>query len=111
MRRIIGNSILRFNPQPDSAIQPKARGLLHMEREFIAHHIKEDDSGFEHLIASMQPRKYSTNYSKHSKEHWKILETLEVLEDSFRSTCCLQYSTTKSSGACQTWTHGTVHIA
>ena len=27
-----------------------------MEREFIAHHIKED-SGLEHLIASMQPKK------------------------------------------------------
>ena len=29
-----------------------------MEREFITHHIKED-SGLEHLIASMQPKKYS----------------------------------------------------
>ena len=46
--------------QPDSTIQLRARGLLHMEREFIAHHIKEDDSGLEHLIASMQPKKYST---------------------------------------------------
>ena len=36
-----------------------------MEREFIAHHIKEE-SGLEHLIASMQPRKYSEDYSKHS---------------------------------------------
>ena len=57
-----------------------------MEREFIAHHIKEDDSGFEHLIASMQPRKYLKEYSKHSTEHWRILEALEVLEDVFRST-------------------------
>ena len=30
------------DPLPDSTIQPKARGLLHMEREYIAHHIKED---------------------------------------------------------------------
>ena len=57
-----------------------------MEREFIAHHIKEDDSGFEQLIASMQPRKYSKGYSKHLMEHWRIPEALEVLEDSFRST-------------------------
>ena len=57
-----------------------------MEREFIAHHIKEDNSGLEHLIASMQPRKYSKDYSKHSMEHWWILEALEVLEESFRST-------------------------
>ena len=48
-----------FDPQPDSAIQPKAQRLLHMEREFIAHHIKEDDSGLEHLIALKQPKKYS----------------------------------------------------
>jgi hypothetical protein len=100
-----------FDPQPDSAIQHKARGLLHIEREFITHHIKEDDSGLEHLIASMQPRKYSKNYSKHSMEHWWIPEALEVLEESFRSTWCLQYSTTKSSGACQTRAHRTVHIA
>ena len=52
-----------------------------MEREFVAHHIKEDDSGLEHLIASMQPKKYSKDYSKHSKEHWKISEALEVLEE------------------------------
>ena len=56
-----------FDPQPYSAIQPKARGLLHMEHEFIAHHIKED-SGLVHLIASMQPRKYSQDYSKHSMD-------------------------------------------
>ena len=41
------------DPQPDSTIQPKAQGLLHMEREFVAHHIKEDDSGLEHLITSI----------------------------------------------------------
>ena len=49
-----------------------------MEREFIAHHIKED-SGLEHLIASMQLEKYSEDYSKHSMKHWWIPEALEVL--------------------------------
>ena len=29
----------RFGPQLDPSVQPKARGLLHMEREYIAHHI------------------------------------------------------------------------
>ena len=68
-----------------------------MEHEFIAHHIKED-SGLEHLIASMQPRKHSEDYSKQSMEHWRIPETLEALgkalEDS-RSTrqCLRKYST------------------
>ena len=27
------------DPQADSAIQPKTRGLLHKEREYFAHHI------------------------------------------------------------------------
>ena len=56
----------KSDPQPDTPVQPKARGLLHMEREYIAHHIKRSDSGLEHLIASMQPKKYSEDYSKHS---------------------------------------------
>ena len=39
-----------------------------MEREFIAHHTKEDDLGLDHLIASTQPKKYSEDYSKHPKD-------------------------------------------
>ena len=61
-----------------------------MEREFIAHHIKED-SGLEHLTASMQ-----------SEVLRRSLEALDgapkLLEDDFRSTRRLQYSATKSSG-------------
>ena len=57
-----------------------------MEREFILHHIKEDDSGCENLIASMQPRKYSKDYSKHSTKNWRILGALEALDNVFRST-------------------------
>ena len=29
------------------------------------HHIKDDDSGLEHLIASMQSKKHLEDYSKH----------------------------------------------
>ena len=36
---------LKIDPQPDSVIQPKAWGLLHMEREYIAHHILKRRSG------------------------------------------------------------------
>ena len=61
-----------------------------MEREFIAHHIKEDDSGLEHLIASKQPKKYSKDLSKHSMEHWRIPEAFKALKDVFRSTRRLQ---------------------
>ena len=32
----------RDDPHPDPSVQPKTRGLLHMEREYIVHHIKED---------------------------------------------------------------------
>ena len=39
-----------------------------MEREYIAHHIGRRNSGIEHLIASMQPKKHSENYSKHSMD-------------------------------------------
>jgi len=39
-----------------------------MEREYIAHHIRRKNSGLEHLIASTQPRKYSEDYSKRSKD-------------------------------------------
>ena len=58
----------RNDPQPDPSVQPKARGLLHMEREYIAHHIRRKDSGLEHLIASIQPKKYSKDYPKRSKD-------------------------------------------
>ena len=56
------------DPQPDPSVQPKAQGLLHMEREYIAHHIRRRNSGLEHLIASMQPGKYSEDYSRCSKD-------------------------------------------
>ena len=38
------------DPQPDSAIQPKAWGLLHMEREYFAPYMIKI-SGLEHLTA------------------------------------------------------------
>ena len=71
----------RNDPQPDPSIQSKARGLLHMEREYIAHHIRRRRNlGLEHLVASMRLGKYSEDYSRHSKdskpEHW-IPEALE----------------------------------
>ena len=68
------------DPQPDPTVQPKARGLLHMQREYNAHHIRRRNSGLEHLIPSMQPGKYSEDYSRCSKdfkpEQW-IPEALE----------------------------------
>ena len=76
---------------------------LHMERKFIVHYIKENDSRLEHLIASIQPKKYSKHYSKHLMDFKNIRWIPEALEDAFRSTRRLQDSTTKSSGACQTW--------
>ena len=80
-----------------------------MKREFIAHHIKED-SGLEHLIASMQPRKYSEDCSKHSMQYWRIPEALKTLSKAFKRTRRLQDSTTKSLKASQTWGSGTAHM-
>ena len=42
-----------------------------MECEFVAHHIKEDDLGLEHLIASLQPKKV----------HGQLLEALDELQE------------------------------
>ena len=53
--------------QPDSAIQPKARGLLHMEREYFAHHMCSRFQG----LSTSQPRsklKYLKDYSTYLKE-------------------------------------------
>jgi len=57
-----------------------------MEREFIAHHIKED-SGLEHLIASMQPKVLR-----------RLLDALDGAKEDSRSTrstwqCLQEYPT------------------
>ena len=100
------------DPQSDSAIQPKARGLLHMEREYFAHHIW---SGFRGLNTS-QPQsnqKYLKDYLMYLKEGPKATRRMfwlfEVLEDALQSTRCLQVSAMKSSGACQTRDSGTAY--
>ena len=70
------------------------------------------NSGLEHLIASMQPRKYSEDYLKHSTDSKMTRckpEAVEALEDAFWSTRRLQNSTTKSSGDCQTRGSGTTY--
>jgi hypothetical protein len=55
------------DPQPNSAIQPKSRGLLQMEREYFAHHIWSKFRG----MSTSQPqsnRKYLEDYSMYLKE-------------------------------------------
>ena len=100
------------DPQPDSTIQPKARGLLHMEREYFAHHIwlRFGD------LSTSQPRcnqKYLEDYSTYLKEGSDATRTmfwlLEVLEDAPSSTRRLQDSATKSLGACQIQGSGTAY--
>ena len=72
------------DPQPDSAIQPKARGLLHMEREYFAHHIWSRFRG----LSTSQPRsnhEYLEDYSAHQKEDPEATRRMfwlfEALED------------------------------
>ena len=96
------------DPQPDSMILPKARGLLHMEREYFAHRIRSRFWG----LSTSQPRsnqKYLEDYSKHSEALDEIFRALEALEDAFKSTRRLQDWATKSSRACQTPGSGTAH--
>ena len=57
-----------------------------MYREFIAHHIKED-SWLEHVIASMQPRKYSKTPSKYSMPVGLVYEELGGLSDPRQRDC------------------------
>ena len=100
------------DPQPDSAIQPKTRGLLHMEREYFAHHIW---SRFRGLSTSQSQRnwKYLEDYSTYLKEGLeatrRMFWPLEVLEDASPSTRRLQDSATKSKGPCQTRGSGTAY--
>jgi hypothetical protein len=56
----------------------------------------------EHLTASTEPRKYGGYLHDEVQENLKM--PLEVHGR-------LQYSSTKSSGACQTWVHRTAHMA
>ena len=72
------------DPQPDSAIQPKDRGLLHMEREYFAHHVWSRFRG----LSTSQPRsnhEYLKDYSTHQKEDSEATRRMfwlfEVLED------------------------------
>ena len=98
--------------QPDSMIQPRARGLLYMEREYFAHHIW---SRFQGLSTSQtrSNRKYLENYSTNLNEGPEATRRRfrlpKVLEDALPSTWRLQDSATKSSGACQTRGSGTAY--
>ena len=68
------------DPQPDSAIQPKARGLLHMEREYFAHHIWSRFRG----LSTSQPRsnhEYLEDYSTHLKEGLEATRRMCYLHD------------------------------
>jgi hypothetical protein len=68
--KFLEDKSIRFkiiDPQPDSLIQPKAWGPLHMECEFHRTPYKrrlDKYSGHEHLIDSMQPSKYSEDTFK-----------------------------------------------
>ena len=72
------------DPQPDSTIQYKARGLLHMESEYFVYHIWSRFRG----LSSSQPwskQKYLEDYSTYLKEGpeatRRMYWLLEVLED------------------------------
>jgi hypothetical protein len=69
---------------------------------FITPYIKEDNSGHGHLTALRQLRKYLEDaFKMEFRKNLKIPS--EVLGN-------LQYSNTKSSGACQTRGHEAAHM-
>ena len=100
------------DPQPDFTIQPKARELLHMEREYFTHHIWSKFRCFS-ISQPRSKRKYLEDYSTYLKEGpeatRRTLWLLEVLKDALPSTRRLQDSATKSSGAYQTRGSGTTY--
>ena len=53
-------------PQSDSTIQPKARGLLHMEREYFAHHIWSRFRG----LSISQPRATTSTWGT-TRRTWR----------------------------------------
>jgi hypothetical protein len=61
-------------------------------------------SGHEDLTVLMQPKKYSEDTFR--MQLGRIRRRLQKYLD----VGCLQYSTTKSSGACHTRAYGTAHI-
>ena len=79
-----------------------------MEREYIAHHILRKNSGLVHLIVSMQSKKHSEDYSKHSMdskdgqpdpEALKALVVRKMDSKSLRST---RQTPSEALGACRT---------
>ena len=78
---------MKFDPQSDSSIQTKARGLLHMECDYLLHTIHQDlqkfwnCSGEEHLAASAQFLEYSESHEVQEllDDGSEALEDLQLL--------------------------------
>ena len=83
------------DPQSDSMIQLKARGLLHMECEYFVHHIWSTFRGLS-ISQPWSSRKYLEDYTTYLKEGLKatrrVFWLLEVLEDAVQvlDTCRTQ---------------------
>jgi hypothetical protein len=87
---------IKIDPQLESATQPKARGLLHMECDFavaLQYNLDFKTDELDHLPASWQ-----------FKYYWRLLQA--VLEDA-QELLELLLSTTMCSGACRAYSLGT----
>ena len=79
-----------------------------MEHEYIAHHILRKNSGLVHLIVSMQSKKHSEDYSKHSMNSEDRLpdpEAPKALVDrttESRSSQSTRQTSSEALGACRT---------
>ena len=96
------------DPQPDSTIQPKARGYsiwsMSTSRTIYDH---DFEAWAPHSLGATRSTWRTTRciWGKPQETFWLF----EVLEDDQPSTRCLQDSTTKSSGACQIRGSGTAY--
>ena len=95
------------DPQPDSAIQPKAQGLLHMECEYFAHHIWSRFRG----LSTSQPRSSGSTWRTTRRIRRNQKDVLTTRSTRRRHA---KYSTPaglgyEELGACQTRDSGTAH--
>jgi hypothetical protein len=86
--------------------QPKAQGLLHMECEFNRTPYKRSLDKLLGGISTSQPQ-----CSQESTRKTPLRWSSEELEDALRSIWMLAVLDYEELGACQTWAHGTMHIA
>jgi hypothetical protein len=98
-----GRFVIKIDPQLESATQPKARGLLHMECDFataLPYNLDFKTNELDHLPSSWQFQYYRRLLQAVIEDAQELLEEASRLLE-------LLLSTTMCSGACRAYTPGT----